>query len=151
MKTENTMTIAELAEQAGVTRRAVHFYINRGLLPPALSRGRGAQYDARHLARLRDILRQQAAGHSLEAIARLLAAQAPTGEEATPPARPAAAPDAAPPAGRLQAQLLIRLRLAEGVELTLDATRHNPDAGQLLALRECVLNCLRHDKHAGQS
>ena len=144
------MNIADLADAAGVTRRAVHFYINRGLLPPALSRGRGAQYDSTHLARLREILRLQAAGHSLEAIARLLAVHAEVQRPAVAEEAPGAAAgvregaDSAGPAepispARLQAQLLIRLRLAEGVELVLDTARYNPDAAQLLALRECVL------------
>src|SRR5215212_5809649 len=66
------MTIGELATAAGLTRRAVRFYVQQRLLPPPEGLGRGSQYDASHLARLRQIGELQAAGHSLDAIRRIL-------------------------------------------------------------------------------
>ena len=45
--------IKELCAEAGVTPRTVHFYIQRGLLPPAGSLGPGARYDQGHAARLK--------------------------------------------------------------------------------------------------
>lgn len=45
--------IKELCAKAKVTPRTVHFYIQRGLIPPACSQGPGARYDGGHLARLK--------------------------------------------------------------------------------------------------
>ena len=131
------MTVAQLADAAGVTRRAIRFYVQRGLLPPPRSRGRGARYGPSHLGRLQQIQALQAAGHSLSAIHRIV--RGGTGE-------PAAAPGGGGRASRAPARIVARLatcvRLAEGVELQLDATRYNPDAATLLKLRECVLDLL---------
>jgi len=151
------MSIGELADAAGVSRRAVRFYVQRGLLPPPATRGRGAHYEAAHVERLRQILRLQEAGHSLAAIGALLAqggaaarAAAGTGPGAGsglglegPSPAAAAGPSAAEPAARLRPQLVIRMRVAEGIDLQLDTAVHNPDATVLLALREAVLDALR--------
>lgn len=69
--------IGELAEAAGVSRRAVRFYVQRGLMPPPLGQGRGAHYDRSHLTRLLEIKRRQEAGMPLDAIAESFAADAP--------------------------------------------------------------------------
>jgi len=61
--------IGELADAAGVSRRAVRFYVQRGLVAPPLGVGRGAHYDASHLAQLLEIRRRQEAGAPLQAIA----------------------------------------------------------------------------------
>jgi len=45
--------IRELCEEAGVTARTVHFYIQQGLLPPAGSQGPGARYSRGHISRLK--------------------------------------------------------------------------------------------------
>lgn len=139
------MSIGQLAEAAGISRRAVRFYVQRGLLPPPVARGRGAHYEAAHVERLRQILRLQEAGHSLAAISALLAGGGL--ESGAAPAGLSSAPDAGPTPGeapvRLRPELVIRLRLAEGVELHLDPALHNPDASVLLALREAVLGALR--------
>jgi DNA-binding transcriptional MerR regulator len=124
-----TLSIGELADAAGLSRRAIRFYVQRGLLPPPLSVGRGRHYDDTHLARLRRIADLQSTGYSLDAIARLLEGHAVD----PPPPAPANRPRV-----RLAAELWTRLRLAEGLELHLDATRFNPDAQQLLALQEAV-------------
>jgi DNA-binding transcriptional MerR regulator len=60
MATEETgYDLRQLAREAGVTPRTVHFYIQQGLLPPAGSVGPRARYGAAHLARLRLIKRLQ--------------------------------------------------------------------------------------------
>jgi DNA-binding transcriptional MerR regulator len=46
-------TVNELADEAGVTRRTVHYYISQGLLPASGSEGRGTRYGQAHLDRLR--------------------------------------------------------------------------------------------------
>ena len=45
--------LKELCDQAGVTARTVHFYVQQGLLPPAGAPGPGARYGGGHVARLR--------------------------------------------------------------------------------------------------
>jgi len=51
--TQEMYDIKELCAEAGVTARTVHFYIQRGLIPPAVSQGPGAKSDQGHLARLK--------------------------------------------------------------------------------------------------
>lgn len=128
------MSIGELADAAGLSRRAIRFYVQQGLLPSPLGRGRGRHYDASHLDVLRRIAELQAAGHSLDAIRQILAgrpAPVPPGNGRAKSAR-----------SGLSAELWTRLRLAEGLELHFDATKFNPDVRQLLALREAVRTAL---------
>ena len=135
------LSIGELADAAGLSRRAVRFYVQQKLLPTPLGRGRGRHYDASHLERLRRIGELQSAGHSLDAIRRILDGQpvpAPerqNGEERPVRARPA-----------LSAELWTRIRLMDGVELTFDSTKHQPDVQALLALREAVRDAFRREE-----
>ena len=89
------MGIGELADAAGLSRRAIRFYVQQGLIPAPLGRGRGRHYDASHLEQLRRVAELQAAGHSLEAIRKILAGAggaaatgAAFGATAARPARP---------------------------------------------------------------
>ncbi len=116
--------IDELAAAAGLTRRAVRFYVQQKLLPPPTGVGRGRHYGRSHLDRLREIVAQQTAGHSLDAIRRLS-----TGDPVPPPAARRRKPS-------LSAQLWTRVALADGVELSFDTAKHQPDAAALLALRD---------------
>lgn len=50
---ERAFTINELADEAGVTRRTVHYYIAQGLLPASGGEGRNTRYARGHLDRLR--------------------------------------------------------------------------------------------------
>ena len=52
-------SLRQLAVEAGVTPRTIHFYIQQGLLPSAGTLGSQARYNAGHLARLRLIKRLQ--------------------------------------------------------------------------------------------
>jgi DNA-binding transcriptional MerR regulator len=65
---------AELAAEAGITKRTLRFYRERKLLPPPRREGRIAWYDEHHLARLRTIGALLARGHTLGGIADLLTA-----------------------------------------------------------------------------
>ncbi len=119
------MSIGDLADAVGVSRRAVRFYVQQKLLQAPLGRGRGNHYDASHLARLRQILDLQSAGHSLDAIRRIL-----DGEAVPPPSQPAR------PRPLMAAELWTRLRLADGVELSFDSHKYQPTVEELLQLRE---------------
>ena len=132
--------IGELADAAGLSRRAVRFYVQRKLLPTPLGRGRGRHYDASHLERLKRIAELQAAGHSLDAIARILDGKAVEAPPTSPLDR-----DGHPPRSRpaLSAELWTRIRLGDGVELSFDSTKHQPDVGALLALRDAVREAFR--------
>jgi len=136
------MTIGELADAAGCSRRAVRFYVARKLLAPPKGRGRGSYYTARQLDQLRRIQELQRAGHSLEAVAQILRGQK------VPAPRPTTSSKAAAHS-LLSAKLWTRLRIAEGIELSFDATRHRLTAEQLLQLRETVLGMLREHDECG--
>jgi DNA-binding transcriptional MerR regulator len=129
------LSIGDLADAAGVSRRTVRFYVQQRLLPAPLGRGRGRHYDPSHLARLRRIGELQAAGHSLDAIRRIL--DGGESQESATAFPPPAAPRHAPRVN-LSAELWTRLRLGGGVELHYDAARHRPTVEQLMRLREAV-------------
>lgn len=63
-------SIEELSRRAEVSRRAVRYYIQRGLLPAAHGAGRGSYYDEAHLTRLLGLKEAQRAGVSLDSLAR---------------------------------------------------------------------------------
>lgn len=66
------LTLAEVAEAAGVPARTIRFYISRGLLDGPVKAGRGAAYTAEHVARLERVKRLQAEGRTLSEIGRIL-------------------------------------------------------------------------------
>jgi DNA-binding transcriptional MerR regulator len=68
------LTVDDLARAAGTTTRQVRALQTRGLLPRPHLVGRTGFYDARHLDRLRAILRLQADGFSLAALETLFGA-----------------------------------------------------------------------------
>jgi DNA-binding transcriptional MerR regulator len=70
---EPTYGIEELAERAGVSRRTVRYYVQRGLLPAPTGLGRGRHYTEAHLATLVRIRELQEAGVPLADIAARLA------------------------------------------------------------------------------
>ncbi len=69
---EATYRIGELAELAGVTRRTVHYYINKGLIPPAEGAGVNSYYTADHLSRIKLIRKLQESYLPLDEIRKLI-------------------------------------------------------------------------------
>lgn len=132
---DERISVEQLATAGGVSRRAVRFYVERGLLPPPQGRGRGAYYTPEHLQRLRQILEWQRLGYSLDAIEKLLAG------EALEPAAEHAAPAHIPRRRQtpVATELWTRLKLTDGVELHFDATKYNPEIDRLLAVRPALL------------
>ncbi len=49
---EPRFSIAELEEAVGVPRRTIRYYINEGIVPPAIGQGRSASYDRTHVEAL---------------------------------------------------------------------------------------------------
>jgi DNA-binding transcriptional MerR regulator len=79
-----TYGVEELAERAGVSRRTVRYYVQRGLVPAPLGLGRGNHYTEDHLAALVRVRELQERGVPLDEIGdRLRGAQEP-GTAASP-------------------------------------------------------------------
>lgn len=72
-----TWKLEELARQAGVSARTVRYYVQRGLLPAPVFRGRDTAYSREHLLRLQAIRRLQEHFVSLDAIQQELARRSP--------------------------------------------------------------------------
>jgi len=62
------MSIGDLAQLAGVTRRTIRYYLQRGLLAPPAGAGKNRVYSEDHLLKLRLIRRLQEAHYPLEEI-----------------------------------------------------------------------------------
>ena len=67
---EATLSIQDLSDQAEVSRRAIRYYIQRGLLASPQGRGRGSRYTQEHLETLLWLKRAQLDGYTLDQIER---------------------------------------------------------------------------------
>jgi len=134
MASTEHLSIRELADAVGVSRRAIRFYVARRLLPPPDGRGRGGRYSREHLERLVRIRELQRAGHSLDAIERILAA----GAVEPPPVSPR--PSRMSP--QVCTSLWTRLVLAPGLELHFDLARHELSAERIVELRDVLRGTL---------
>jgi DNA-binding transcriptional MerR regulator len=73
MKTIQSLSVGELAKQAGVNVRTLHYYDKQGILKPAFRRKSGYRaYDRDAIHVLRFIKHAQALGFSLDEIQELL-------------------------------------------------------------------------------
>jgi DNA-binding transcriptional MerR regulator len=52
IKMLETYRVSELAQKAEVTKRTIHYYVNRGLLPPPQGAGVGSFYNEEHFLKL---------------------------------------------------------------------------------------------------
>ena len=66
---EKAYKLEELAKAAGTSPRTVRYYVQRGLLPPPVFKGKDSAYGEDHLVRLRAIKKLQEAYLPLDAIA----------------------------------------------------------------------------------
>lgn len=69
----NQYRISELADKAGVTKRTIHYYMGRGLLPPPNGAGLGTTYSDEHLYRIMLIKKLQDAYLPLDEIKKRMA------------------------------------------------------------------------------
>ena len=146
MQPAQRFSIGELAQLAGVSRRAVRFYVQRKLIPPPLGAGRGHYYTEEHLQRLLSIKLLQDRGLTLEGIEQHLsdkpyfhadlracaprdAARAPTGNLARDHEDRDSPPDLS---------LWTRVGVAEGIELHVEGGRYRLSPARLQRLRQAV-------------
>jgi DNA-binding transcriptional MerR regulator len=120
--------IAELAELAGVTRRTVRYYVQRGLLPTPLGTGRGPHYTQAHLERLIRIRTLQETGVPLSKIAARL-----DGVQQT---------SASPPEVLPECHIWTRFALTDGVELHVRTGAASFQPSQLARLVEAARQIL---------
>ena len=62
------MTIHEVMEATGFSRRTIYYYIQLGLLPPPKGKGKRFEYSEEHVERLKRIRKLQASRYSLKEI-----------------------------------------------------------------------------------
>jgi DNA-binding transcriptional MerR regulator len=126
---EGEYGVEELAARAGVSRRTVRYYVQRGLLEAPTGLGRGKHYTAQHLAALIAIRDLQEAGVPLEEIGARLRGESPVAREPVALAQSA----------------WTRVELAEGLELHVRDRRFSP--AQLHALRHAIAGIIEGEQH----
>ncbi len=122
-------SIGELADKAGVSRRTVRYYVQRGLVDPPEGLGRGSAYAEKHVEQIQRVLRLQREGMDLETIQSV--------PEDALPVR--VSPHGAP-------ELVMRIPIGEGVRLELDAGSSPPTPETLDKLAEACARILRSKK-----
>jgi DNA-binding transcriptional MerR regulator len=75
---EPRFTLHELEDASGIPKRTIRLYVSRGLVPPALGRGRSSYYTRRHLEALAHVSDYRSRGLSLDEIAEALGRDSPT-------------------------------------------------------------------------
>jgi DNA-binding transcriptional MerR regulator len=81
-RSEERLTIDQLAQRTGMTVRNIRAHQSRGLLPPPEVEARTGYYDSEHVARIKLIQEMQAEGFNLKAIERLIEGSSGAVEEA---------------------------------------------------------------------
>jgi len=159
-------SIGELAELTGVSRRTVHFYVQRRLIDPPLGRGRGRHYDERHARQILEVRALQGMGVPLADMERAQRAPALGGDGSASTVQPAAAPAATsaaattarpgPGAAVLPSvtpsiMSVMRVRLAENVTLELSPGGPAITPALVAELTEAVTGALKAHASAGAS
>jgi DNA-binding transcriptional MerR regulator len=116
-------TIGELAELGGVSRRAVRYYVQEGLIPPPAGLGRGAHYKRGHLEALLRVKSMQERGLLLEEIRLALSSGKPRSFAAETPH----------PVSR---SLWSRIQIFPGLEIHVGSKYQVPTTPQLEELRQ---------------
>lgn len=105
-------SLDELCALVDLPKRTVRYYLQLGLVDRPEGLARGTRYRTRHLEQLLAIRKWQRAGLSLERIAELLASP----QNTIVPQKPR---------GRGSVEVLSRLVIDDGLELTIDPARTN--------------------------
>lgn len=109
MKMIKRYTIGELAEATGISRRAVRFYVQTGVIAAPEGKGRGSYYTDKHLEAIRSYRKD-----SVSASASPPSSQASIGE------------------------YVVRINLEGGIVLELPAACELPSEQQIAALEEIL-------------
>lgn len=120
MKETKLYSIEELAKMAGVTRRTVRFYVQRGVIPPPLGLGRGKHYTEEHLERILKIQALQREGIILDQINDYL--QASTAVTPTD----------------FERELVTKIKLSEGIWLEIEDNARMPSLHVLRQLQKIL-------------
>lgn len=129
---ERRYSIGELADAAGISRRTVRFYVQRGIIQPPLGAGRGHYYTEEHLNRLRRVRALQEDGHSLEAANLLLQGKPPSEVRERMETLEAEA----------MPQTWAKVELLPGLEIHAECGRHRLTPGRVRQLRNAVTSVL---------
>lgn len=121
------LSIDELSAVTGVSRRTVHYYVQRRLIDPPLGRGRGRHYDRRHALQILNVRDLQRRGVALSAMVDGVLPAAVAEPRTTPeaPAAPAgqsAAADlgrARPPSAGASISSVVRIHVDKNVTVEL--------------------------------
>ncbi len=68
MSSKNLLTIDELSQASGLTKRTIRYYVNSGLLDRPTGETKNARYDTSHLEQIRNIKALQEQGYTLARI-----------------------------------------------------------------------------------
>jgi DNA-binding transcriptional MerR regulator len=130
MNEKRRYSIGELAELTGISRRAIHFYVQRKLVPPPPGAGRGHYYTAGHLQRILDLKELQAQGLSLGEIEQRLPGKGrgTRAAQAGDSLRAAAEPPT----------IWTRVKVADGVELQIEGGRYRLSPVRLRLVADAV-------------
>ena len=138
MPDEIRYAVGDLAELGGVTRRTVRFYVQEGLIPPPLGRGRGRHYTRTHLERLLEVRALQERGLALDAIRGRLRHE-PIEPAAPPPAsdlETGTESEAESPLSAEARSSWTRIQITPGLELHVSRDWRVPPPHQLSRLAE---------------
>lgn len=134
------LAIGDLARAAGVSRRTVRYYVQRGLLAPPEGLGRGSHYTPEHLRALLEVKGLQEQGASLDEV-RLL--------RSGPPAALASREAAHAPAPVVPGRAYLRQEILPGYELHVRAGKPPLTGAQLEALARHLESLMEEEVHDG--
>lgn len=130
MKTEKRYSIKELSALTDFTARNIRFYIQQGIVDKPLGANKGAYYTESHLRQLLTVKKYKEAGVSLERIAQIVHE-----EESAPGVDYKFRP------GRIE--VISRIHVAEGVEITVNSERANLIQSEIRQLTKGLLDLLK--------
>jgi len=71
VSSKNLLTIDELSQVSGLSKRTIRYYVNSGLLDRPTGETKNARYDASHLEQIRNVKALQEQGYTLARIVEL--------------------------------------------------------------------------------
>jgi DNA-binding transcriptional MerR regulator len=129
MKENKQYSLGELTKLTDITGRNIRFYIQQGIVDKPEGTSRGAHYTETHLRQLMTVKKYKDLGVSLDRIAQIIH------EEEQPELL-----SIGKKTGALE--VVSRITLAEGVELTINPEQTNLDQSQIRQLAKIILEQL---------